>query len=621
MKKLDSKFQEKIPTPKEILDKLLERNVSRYMSSRILLLDEAMVLSQATAKMQKKNCNEIIVINKLAQPLGIVTGNDILRRVGEQFTKPQTTRLDDVMTFPLVTIKHNENLRQALEKMRRNKIRKLAVTSDFGSVIGILFSETIANLIRNSISKKTPAASTFSAVLWNLGSVLSFAGVLMIIPAILSTALGETDVATGIFLMVTLFLISGFLLNSYGSKHPLNLRAMSVLVFSSFVILVLFGTIPYLYISPYDSEDPIDIFSDSFFSSSAAFTTAGVTLFDTPEDLPQSFTFYRGFSQFVGGLSFIYLIMTAFYPEEKLHSMHGFISGQTPRLKELFGTITIVFSIYAVIIASLLFYFGSENIIDNFSLAMSTLSTGGFLPDSQIFSKIGMGGEFVLIAGMILGTLPFAFHYGFVRKKFLSAKLSREVLVYLGLLAAGLAIFVLATQGNIFEDAFTVIATSTTAGFQVVDMSTLAVSPKIILTMLMLIGGCGFSTAGGIKIFRLIDLSSMKELFSRKKWSKASTDRKNDVISILIVIFLYPTIPLLGALYLSTEGFDFYDSYFETIGAITTAGLGSGILGPSLDPLGKIIASFLMILGRLEIIIIIFMFIPKFVTATNIIKK
>ncbi|MEJ2260389.1 MAG: potassium transporter TrkG, partial [Nitrosopumilaceae archaeon] len=464
-------------------------------------------------------------------------------------------------------------------------------------------------------------ASTFSAVLWNLGSVLSFAGVLMIIPAILSTALGETDVATGIFLMVTLFLISGFLLNSYGSKHPLNLRAMSILVFSSFVILVLFGTIPYLYISPYDSEDPIDIFSDSLFSSSAAFTTAGVTLFDTPEDLPQSFTFYRGFSQFVGGLSFIYLIMTAFYPEEKLHSMHGFISGQTPRLKELFGTITIVFSIYAVIIASLLFYFGSENIIDNFSLAMSTLSTGGFLPDSQIFSKIGMGGEFVLIAGMILGTLPFAFHYGFVRKKFLSAKLSREVLVYLGLLAAGLAIFVLATQGNIFEDAFTVIATSTTAGFQVVDMSTLAVSPKIILTMLMLIGGCGFSTAGGIKIFRLIDLSSMKELFSRKKWSEASTDRKNDVISILVVIFLYPTIPLLGALYLSTEGFDFYDSYFETIGAITTAGLGSGILGPSLDPLGKIIASFLMILGRLEIIIIIFMFIPKFVTATNIIKK
>lgn len=70
--------------------------------------------------------------------------------------------------------------------------------------------------------------------------------------------------------------------------------------------------------------------------------------------------------------------------------------------------------------------------------------------------------------------------------------------------------------------------------------------------------------------------------------------------------------PLLGALYLSNEGYNFYDSYFETIGAITTARLGSGILGPNLDPVGKIITSFLMILGRLEIIII-FMFIPKFV--------
>lgn len=349
------------------------------------------------------------------------------------------------------------------------------------------------------------------------------------------------------------------------------------------------------------------------FSSSAAFTTAGVTLFDTPEDLPQSFTFYRGFSQFVGGLSFIYLIMTAFYPEEKLHSMHGFITGQTPRLKELFGTITIIFSIYVVIIAALLYYFGSVNIIDNFSLAMSTLSTGGFLPDSQIFSKIGFGGNFVLIAGMILGTLPFGFHYGFIRKKFLSAKLSNEVLLYFGFLAIGIGLFVITTQGDVFKESFTVIATSTTAGFQVVDMSTLESIPKLILTTMMLIGGCGFSTAGGIKIFRAIDLFEMRKLFSSKKWKLVLPDKKNELLSILVVILLYPTIPLLGALYLSSEGYDFFESYFETIGAITTAGLGSGILGPDLDPIGKIIASFLMILGRLEIIIIIFMFIPKFI--------
>lgn len=606
---------------KNDLKNLLKRKVSQYMSSNVLLLREDMMLNQATSQMQRKNCDEIIVIDNLSRPLGIITDEDILKKISERFVKPKTTRLDDLMTFPLITINHNDSLQQALDLMRKNKKRKLVVTSEYDKVIGIIFQRTIADLIRNSIIVKKPIASTFSAVLWNLGSVLQFAGILMLIPSILSTILNETDVATGIFLMATLLLISGFLLNSYGNRHPLNLRGMSVLVFSSFVILVLFGSIPYLYITPYGDQNLIETISSSIFSSSAAFTTSGISLFSTPEDLPQSFTFYRGFSQFVGGLSFIYLIMTAFYPEEKLHTMHGFISGQTPRLKELFGTITIIFSIYVVIIAILLYYFGSENIIDNFSLAMSTLSTGGFLPDSQIFSKIGFGGDFVLIAGMILGTLPFAFHYGFVRKKFLSAKLSNETLLYLGFLTVGVALFVIVTQGDIFEDSFTVIAASTTAGFQVVDMSSLESLPKLILTIMMIIGGCGFSTAGGIKIFRLIDIFKMRRMFSRKEWAKTIADKKNEFLSILVVIILFPTVPLLGALYLSSEGYDFYDSYFETIGAITTAGLGSGILGPDLDPIGKIIASFLMILGRLEIIIIIFMFIPKFVTKEIDTKK
>ena len=113
----------------------------------------------------------------------------------------------------------------------------------------------------------------------------------------------------------------------------------------------------------------------------------------------------------------------------------------------------------------------------------------------------------------------------------------------------------------------------------------------------------------------------MRKMFSRKQWAIALPDKKNEFLSILAVMLLFPTIPLLGALYLSSEGYNFYDSYFETIGAITTAGLGSGILGPHLDPIGKIIASFLMILGRLEIIIIVFMFLPKFVNVKKETKK
>lgn len=591
---------------------ILRYKVSQYMKRTITIMHESSLIPSACAQMQKHRSDEIIVTNSIGEPVGIVTDEDILRKVGEQHARSSRTRIEDIMSFPLVSIHHNYSLKDALDKMRKNRIRKLAVLSDSNIVIGLIFQHTIVELIQGSIVRNKKPSSVKS-ILWNLGSVTQFAGLLMLIPALVSTFMLEVQVAAGIFMMATTLLALGFSLNSYGEKYPLSLRAMTILVFSSFVILVLVGTIPYMYISPYGEMSFVDEFSNSLFSSSAAFTTAGISLFATPETLPQSFTFFRGFTQFVGGLSFIYLIMTAFYPESKLHNMRGLISGATPNLRELFATITIVFSIYTVIIASMFWMFGSENMIDNFSLAFSTLSTGGFLPNSNMFSEIELGGEIVLIVGMILGTLPFGFHYGLVRTKFLSVKIGREVTIYLLMLSGAIILFSVLYGADSMSNVITVVATSTTAGFQVVDMSMLDATPKIFLTLLMIIGGCGFSTAGGIKIFRILNLYDLRKLFSSSGWKKAFADDKNEFVTTLMIFALFPTLPLVGALYLSSEGYDFYDSYFETIGAITTAGLGSGILGIDLDPAGKVIASFLMILGRLEIILVISMFVPKLI--------
>lgn len=592
---------------------VLQYKVSQYMKRKVTLMHESTLVPHACAQLKKSYSDEIIVNSSSGEAIGIVTDEDILKRVAEQNARSSRTRLDDIMSFPVVSIQHNSSLKDALDKMRKNKIHKLVVLSDTNKVIGMIFQHTILGLIRGSVARNQKSASSAKSILWNLGSVTQFAGLLMLIPALVSTFMFEVQVASGIFMMATTLLALGFSLNSYGEKHPLSLRAMTILVFSSFVILVIVGTIPYMYISPYGEMGFVEEFTNSLFSSSAAFTTAGLSLFATPEDLPQSFTFFRAFTQFVGGLSFIYLIMTAFYPENKLHNMRGFISGATPNLRELFATITIVFSIYTVIIAMMFWAFGSENMLDNFSLAFSTLSTGGFLPNSNMFAEIQLGGEIVLIIGMILGTLPFGFHYGLVRTKFLSVKLGREVTAYLLMLSGAIILFSVLYGTDSMSNVITVVATSTTAGFQVVDMSMLDATPKIFLTLLMIIGGCGFSTAGGIKIFRILSLYDLRKLFSPSGWKKGFVDDKNEFVTILLIFALFPILPLAGALYLSNEGYDFYDSYFETIGAITTAGLGSGILGIDLDPAGKIIASFLMILGRLEIILVVFMFVPKLI--------
>ena len=117
----------------------------------------------------------------------------------------------------------------------------------------------------------------------------------------------------------------------------------------------------------------------------------------------QSFTFYRSYTQIVGGMSFIYLVITAFYPESKLQSMRGFISGRTLHMKELFLTITVIFAVYIVIVAALLFAFERDtNILDDISLAMSTLATGGFTPSSTILEGLVWQENLILMGAMIL---------------------------------------------------------------------------------------------------------------------------------------------------------------------------------------------------------------------------
>lgn len=601
-----------IPTINPVA-KVLENKVSQHMDSYFLELPESMIMSRSCKIMQANNKDEIIVVDNSGKPIGIVTDQDVLKKIGEAYANPNKTRLEDIMTFPLIGIKHDNTLLDALKIMKDRKVRKLAVFGDNNQILGMIFQHTISNLIRQKISITSSEKYSLKGILWNLGTVTQFAGILMLIPSILATVLNETTVSTGIFLMSTLLLITGFFLNSYGEKHPLNLRGTAIMVFASFFILVLFGTIPYLYVAPFETDSFTDLFANSFFSSASSFTTAGISLFSTPEDLPDSFMFYRSFSQFVGGLSFIYLIMTAFYPENKLTTMRGFISGNLPKLKELFATITIVFSIYAVIIALLLFYFGETDIIDDFSLALSTLSTGGFVPDSSLLSTLSLPEYLILMAGLILGALPFGFHFALVKKKFMSVKLSSEVGIYLAILASAIVLFIGLTKISAIDSAFTVIAASTTGGFQIIDLNGIGPAPIILLFVLMIIGGCGFSTAGGLKVFRLQQLYQLK-YFRKSKWNKLPSSERKEIWIAVILLILFPTIPIPFAYHLNSHGYDLSDSYFESVGAITTAGLGTGIIDIDLDPLSKILVGFLMIIGRLEIIVIAYIFVPRLIS-------
>ncbi len=598
--------------PERAVSYVLTKSVTAYMDKDVLILSPNTLTRDAARLLRSYETDDIIVTDKNNVPMGIVTDRDILNKVSDVTVYVESTKLKEVMSVPLITISEKATLQDALHKMRDHEIGKLPVLSKKNKVIGMIYQTTIANAIRNAtVTAPRVLSPPVKAVLGNLGFVLQFAGVLLLVPAIVATVLEDPVIATGIYLTTVLLLVTGFFLNSYGEKSTLNLQEASILVFSSLFLLSLFGTVPYLYVFPNDGNVG-ELFANAFFSSAAGFTTGGISLFDEPEKLSQSFTFFRSYTQLVGGMSFIYLVITAFYPESKLQSMRGFISGKTLHMKELFLTITIIFSIYIVIVATILYFFGERDILDNFSLAMSTLSTGGFIPTSTILEDLVWQEHIVLMGAMILGALPFTFHYAFVRKKFLSPKLGKEVLVYFAILASATVLFVAVSGLDPLESVFYSVSASTTAGLQQESLAGLSVGAHTILIILMFIGGCGFSTAGGMKIFRLFHLKDVKFFFSKVKRDKMSSQAKKELISTIIIIALFPTIAAITGLHLAAiEDVSYEVAFFEAVGVITTGGLSAGVIDTDTDAATKIVLGFLMIFGRLEIIAIIYIFVPR----------
>ena len=549
------------------------RRVSAYMDKKVLTMDEHALTRDAVKKMQMKKKDTVVVVNYKKEPLGIVTRSDILGKVSDADVNAELTMLKDIMSKPPFTIQDSFTLQEALRKMRDKNVKRLVVMRRGRHLAGTISISTIFQKYKDATTKPDASYSPpFKAILGNLGFVLQFAGVLLLVPAVLSTLLNDTQSATGIYLTTVSLLIVGFFLNSYGEKSSLNMQQASILVFSSLFILILFGTMPYIYVNPYHVESGIDLFANSFFSSAAGFTTGGISLFEKPEELPQSFTFYRGFTQLVGGMSFIYLVMTAFYPSSKMQSMRGFLTGQRLHLRELFGTITLVFLAYILVMAALLYLLGTEDIIDDVSLAMSTIATGGFLPSSTILDDLSWAESAVLIGGMILGTLPFTLHYSIVRKKSILPRISREIVIYFIILAIGIFMFVIASGLDLQTGIFASVSASTTAGIQLPAAGALEQEPRMILVALMFIGGCGFSTAGGIKIFRFMQMGSLKRLLSaRTAGGKDDTPKlekdKKDLITASIIIGLFPiTAFAVAGYFMVAVDAEFEDAFFEATG-------------------------------------------------------
>jgi trk system potassium uptake protein len=654
------------------MQNVLERPVTSYMHRLFVILDENMSVASAVKQMHSHNAGTIIVLRGNT-PVGIVTDTDIINKVVMKGEDSDEVFLKSIMSAPLVTISPKGTVKQALQLMRLNQIKRIPIADSFG-ILGVVTQEALANAVRTSVIERTFSRyrslirEQYKPILGNLGIVLQFSAILLVVPAFLGTALGESASIVGIFFAVVGLSFAGFLMTTIGEKGPMNLKQASIFIVASFLLLSLFGSIPYIYINPFGNDTTTSaLFVNSLFESASGFTTTGLSIISNPENLPKSLDFYRSYTNWVGGLSFVYLVMILFFPERKLSAMKSVFGGGLLRVRELLITIVGIFTAYTLILIFMVIIFSQTDVLDAISLIFSTITGGGFSPVSDIITPDHPERLAILAVGMILSALPFAFHYHiFSRKGLLTRRtISLEVAVFLILIVIGIMIFYWLAWGqvDIYSSIFHVISASTTSGFQYLNIQSIPYTAKIFLILLMLVGGTAFSTAGGIKVGRFIVLYEEFTKKSREKDRTAITGTststsisstanpyrstefvtmfpdehrkrnleevfeqqarilkrvslimsKKVVREIFLVIVLYVSIALItGSVLSSLTNSHFVDALFEAVSAISTTGLTAGITSVNLDVFSKLLLITNMIVGRFEIITILYIFFVYF---------
>ena len=380
-------------------------------------------------------------------------------------------------------------------------------------------------------------------------------------------------------------------------------------------------------------------FIDSFFESMSGITTTGATILTGLDSLPESILFYRQLLQWMGGMGLIVLAIAVMpllgigggqlYKTEIPGAMND--QKMTPRIKE---TAQALWAIYLglTICCALLYFLAGMNPFDAISHSLSTVSIGGFSTHDESIGYFNSSFiEAICIIFMLLSAFSFTLHYfAIYKKKPLKYFYDPELKFFLSIMALIFIISLLINQfsnnnnGSIKDLLFHSVSIVTTTGFSIGDPSEWHSSIGFLFLVGAFIGACSGSVGGGVKSWRVliminyarINLMKMihpNAVISLKIGSKTVEDEVATSVWGFFSIYVISFMVLLLALLMT--GLDF-ESSFSAIGAcLNNLGPGLGEVSQtyqSVTPAGKLILSFAMILGRLEIFTLLVLFTPMF---------
>lgn len=399
----------------------------------------------------------------------------------------------------------------------------------------------------------------------------------------------------------------------------------------SWILLSLFGALP-LYLSGTAS-----CYTDGFFEIVSGFTTTGASIFSDVESLPRGILFWRSLTHWLGGMGIIvlYLALLPALGQTTFQLYKAEMSGVTnerltPRIKETAKTLWGIYLLLSFLEA-LLHLIGGMSVFDALCQTFGAIATGGFSTKNASLAAFSAYHQWVVIVFMFLGGTNFILHFQALRGKAGAFIKNEEFRWYLGMVIALSLLFALGLKDVYHEGfpirnaTFQVVSIVTATGYSTANFDAWPNILRMGLLLLMLIGGCAGSTAGGFKIARAILVGKVAKqsvvgvifpnavLPLKIDGRPLSRQVEREVLSYFVIFMLL----FFGGAGLLTllESCDLVTSLSATISLLSNVGPGLAKVGPLqnyawISVPGKWLLSFIMLAGRLELYALLVLFVP-----------
>ena len=445
----------------------------------------------------------------------------------------------------------------------------------------------------------------------------------LLLPMLVSIGYGEDAYLS--------FLISAFISLTIGVVFRLTTKTQNHVIYAKegFLIVVmawlfasLIGTLPFII------SGEIPSFVDAFFETVSGFTTTGASILTDVGCLSKGMLFWRSFTHWIGGMG-VLVFMLAFssnLADRTIHIMRAEMPGPivgklVPRAKDTSKVLYIIYIVMTLVLIVLLAA-GGMPLYDSVLHAFATAGTGGFGIKADSLGSYSAYSQWVIAIFMLIFGVNFNLYYLMYIKRFKPIFKSTELWTYLGiafvsciLIAFNISPLYTTVEETARYAVFQVSTIMTTTGFATTDFNLWPDFSKSILLILMIIGACAGSTAGGLKISRVMIMWKMvvkeiRRLIHPRSVSSVNFEGReleahvqNGVLSYFTVYMIcYFIIFLL----LSLEPFGFETNFTAVAACFNNIGPGFGMIGPAgsyaaYSAPSKLLLSAAMLLGRLEI--------------------